>query len=59
MKRSNTGHVPVRIPAGWTEQNRAMVIQINGLFDDLYRRINELQKELEKLKNTEGDEDDG
>ena len=57
MKRSYKGHVPVRIPAGWTDQNRAMVIQINNLIDDLYRRINELQNEVDKLK--EEGEDDG
>ena len=57
MKKSYSGHVPVRVPAGWTDQNKTMVIQINNLFDDLYRRINELQKEVDKLK--EEGEDDG
>jgi len=57
MKKSYSGHVPVRVPAGWTDQNKTMVIQINNLFDDLYRRVNELQKEVDKLK--EEGEDDG
>ena len=57
MKKSYSGHVPVRIPNGWTDQNKTMVIQINNLFDDLYRRVNELQKEVDKLK--EEGEDDG
>lgn len=55
MKKSYSGHVPVRVPAGWTEQNRAMVIQINNLFDDLYRRVNDLKKEIDKLKEGEDD----
>lgn len=57
MKKSYSGHVPVRVPSGWTDQNKTMVIQINNLFDDLYRRVNELQKEVAKLK--EEGEDDG
>ena len=57
MKRSYKGHTPVRVPSGWTDQNKAMVIQINNLIDDLYRRVNELQKEIDKLK--EEGEDDG
>ena len=57
MKRSYSGHIPVRVPAGWTEQSRSMVIQINGLFDDLYRKINELQNRVELLEKE--DEDNG
>ena len=53
MNRSYSGHVPVRVPAGWTDQNKAMVIQINSLFDDLYRKIAELQKEVKELKETD------
>ena len=57
MKKSYSGHMPVRVPQGWKDQNRAMIIQINDLFDDLYRKINDLKKEIEKLK--EEGEDDG
>lgn len=59
MSRSYTGHDPVRVPDGSREQTKAMVIQINNLFDDLYRRINRLMKELDELKNPQEGEDDG
>ena len=57
MKRSYSGHVPVRVPDGTYRDMKMMVIQINNLFDDLYRRVIELQREVEKLK--EEGEDDG
>ena len=57
MKRSYSGHVPVRIPEGWNGQSKSMVIQVNDLIDDLYRRVNNLQKEVEKLKNSEEEEE--
>jgi hypothetical protein len=56
MNRTYSGHVPVRVPTGWTDQNKAMVIQINSLFDDLYRKIATLQKEIDELRE---DDDNG
>lgn len=58
MKRSYSGHVPVRVPNGWTGEARAMIIQLNSMIDDLYRRINELRKEVDKLKE-EGEDNGG
>lgn len=57
MRNSHSGHVPIRVPAGWDGQSRDMVIQTNRLFDDLYRRINRLERELTILKK--GDEHNG
>lgn len=57
MKRSYSGHVPVRVPDGTYREMKMMVIQINNLIDDLYRRVNDIQKEIDKLK--EEGEDDG
>ena len=58
MKRSYSGHEPVRVPNGWTEQDKKLVIQINNLFDDLYRRILSLQKRIELLEK-EADDNGG
>ena len=56
MNRSYSGHVPVRVPSNWAGEARAMVIQLNGVIDDLYIRIGKLQKQLEELQ--QGDEED-
>lgn len=31
-------HEPLRTPAGWTEQERALIVQLERLLDDLYNR---------------------
>lgn len=38
-------HEPLRIPSGWTEQERRLVAQLEELFDDLYRRFNRIRME--------------
>ena len=58
MGRSNYGHVPIRIPEGWRDQNRAMVIQINSLFDELYSQVADLRKELSAVKAALNEEDE-
>lgn len=49
-------HQPVRIPAGWTGQDRAMVIQVDDLFDDVYRKLGGLGKnETTEIRGSGGD----
>lgn len=38
-------HEPLRIPSGWTEQERRLIAQLEEIFDDLYRRFNRLRLE--------------
>ena len=57
MKDNSYGHVPLRVPAGWDGQNKALIIQLNRLLDDIYAQIGKLRTELKELK--EGDSDGG
>lgn len=50
-------HEPIRVPQGWTGQNRALIIQLERLFDDLYKRFGnltraDLGKELNAFLNS-------
>lgn len=47
-------HEPLRVPGGWNAQERALIAQLETLFDDLYRRFNRLRlSDLgEPLRNT-------
>ena len=56
MKKSYSGHSPLRVPDNWTGQYRTLVIQINNMMDDIYRKLNDLKKEIEELQEEgEGD----
>jgi hypothetical protein len=43
-------HTPLRKPVGWTGQNASLVMQIDRLFEDVYRLIGNIEKELEEIK---------
>lgn len=38
-------HEPLRVPSGWTTQERALIAQLEETFDDIYRRFNRLRME--------------
>ena len=40
-------HEPLRVPAGWKDQDRALVIQIDRILDDVYKRLGKSLKGLE------------
>ena len=33
------GHEPIRVPVGWKDQDRALIIQLERIFDDIYKRF--------------------
>ena len=35
-------HEVVRVPQGWTEQDKALIVQLNRIFDDIYKRYGRL-----------------
>lgn len=35
-------HQPLRVPDGWNQKERSLILQIEEIFDDLYRRFNRL-----------------
>ena len=36
-------HQPLRIPTGWNDNEKQLLIQLEGLFDDIYRRFGRLR----------------
>lgn len=36
-------HQPLRTPAGWDRQEKALIVQLDEIFDDLYRRFGRLR----------------
>lgn len=45
MLASIQQHEPLRVPAGWDKQERAMLMQLEGILDDIYRRFGRLRLE--------------
>lgn len=48
------GHEPLRVPQGWNQQERAFVVQMEEILDDIYRRfgrlrVQDLGKDLKKI----------
>lgn len=37
------GHEPLRVPQGWNQQERAFVVQMEEILDDIYRRFGRLR----------------
>ena len=37
------GHEPLRVPQGWKQQERAFVVQLEEILDDIYRRFGRLR----------------
>ena len=47
-------HQPLRTPAGWGKQEKALIVQLDEIFDDIYRRFGRLRlTDLEKDFRTE------
>lgn len=56
---SRKQHEELRVPSGWSEQDRALVIQLERILDDLYAkfgriRLIDLSNELKTLIETHG-----
>ena len=39
------GREPLRVPHGWTDQSRSLVVQLERIFDDIYKRFRKTRKE--------------
>ena len=51
--KSTIQHQPLRKPKGWDGENASLVMQIDRLFDDLYRRISLLEEKIRELEEAE------
>lgn len=49
-------HEPLRVPDKWMGQDRAFVIQINRLLDEIYAQIGTLEKKIDDLQPEEEEE---
>lgn len=43
-------HEPLRVPNNWKEQDRALVIQLERILDDIYHKLGEIEKRLKALE---------
>ena len=51
-------HEPLRIPQGWQGQNAQLVMQIERLFDDVYRQLQLIKKKLKELEDSGSEEEE-
>lgn len=42
-------HEPLRVPQGWNDQSKALVMQIDRLMDDIYNRLGKLEEAVARL----------
>ena len=53
-------HQPLRVPSGWDRQEKALIVQLDEVFDDIYRRFGRLRFEdmgkdfRQRLEDDEG-----
>ena len=43
-------HEPLRIPNNWTDQDRAFVVQLNRMLDEIYSLIGKLELQVKELR---------
>ena len=48
-------HEPLRVPEGWKGQERAFVIQLERLMDDVYNRLGKIMEAETELKDVVSD----
>ena len=58
MKNKRYQHQPLRVPRGWDDQSRALVIQIESLFDDLYTKVGQLKTIVDSMIEEQDEEEE-
>ena len=43
-------HEPLRVPVNWTGQDRAFVVQLNNLLDEIYSLIGRLESQVGEIR---------
>lgn len=51
-------HEPLRVPQGWKDQNAQLVMQIDRLFDDVYRQLMLIKEKIKELESTDSEEEE-
>ena len=49
--RKSRQHQPLRVPNGWTDQEKAFVIQIERLLEEIYVLIDRDHEEINEIKS--------
>lgn len=53
-------HQPLRVPEGWSRQEKALIVQLDETFDDIYRRFGRLRMEdMSKSFRKQIEDDEG
>lgn len=55
-KEKTPQRTPLRVPISWHGQDRAFVVQLERVLDDVYRHLFTLEK---RIKELEGGDDSG
>ena len=50
MKRQ---HEPLRVPEGWRDQERSLVMQIDRIVDEIYALLGRLEEKVKELEESE------
>ena len=58
MSRKTYQHQRLRVPRGWADQEKALIIQLEQLLDDIYERIGRNRTDIDSLLAAQ-DEDVG
>ncbi len=45
-------HETLRVPRGWTDQDKALVIQIDHILDDIYKKLGQLKEAIEAASSS-------
>lgn len=43
-------HQPLRKPSNWKEQEASLVMQIDRLFDDVFRQLGQIKEKLKEIE---------
>ena len=49
----NRQRVPLRVPSGWKDQEKSLIIQIENALDEIYRKLGDLEQKVKELQEEE------
>ena len=50
MKRQ---HEPLRVPDGWKDQDRSLILQLDRILDEIYALLGRLEEKVKELEESE------
>lgn len=56
IRKRRIQHEPLRVPSHWKTEDRAFVIQLERILDDIYQRLANLQEAQEQTDQSDGGE---